>query len=72
MDKVQLKNDLDEIKKEISEKKSEIKKAKTEKKSDEFITSLNLTLVAFQEKENILLQRESQGNLFKLYTTNLI
>ncbi len=72
MDKDQLNNDMNEIKNKISKKEADIEKAITEKKSDDYIASLNKSLAALQEKENILLQRESQGNLFKLYTTNLI
>ncbi len=36
------------------------------------IASLNKSLTALQEKENILLRRESQGNLYNLFTTILI
>ncbi len=72
MDKDQLNNDMNEIKNRISKKEAEIEKAIAEKKSDDYIASLNNALAALQQEKNILLQRESQGNLFKLYTTNLI
>ncbi len=38
----------------------------------DLIISWNNNLAALRQEKNILLQRESQGNLFKLYTTNLI
>ncbi len=72
MDKDQLNNDMNEIKNRISKKEADIEKAIAEKKSDDYIASLNNALAALQQEKNILLQRESQGNLFKLYTTNLI
>ncbi len=72
MDKDQLNNDMNEIKNKISKKETDIEKAIAENKADVDIAYLNKSLAALQEKENILLQRESQGNLFKLYTTKLI
>ncbi len=72
MDKDQLNNAMNEIKNRISKKEADIEKAIAEKKSDDYIASLNNALAALQQEKNILLQRESQGNLFKLYTTNLI
>ncbi len=62
MDKDQLNNAMNEIKNKISKKEADIEKAIDEKKSVKYIASLNNALAALQEKENILLQRESQGN----------
>ncbi len=60
------------LKIELAKKRLKLKKPQLKKKSDDYIASLNNALAALQQEKNILLQRESQGNLFKLYTTNLI
>ncbi len=65
-------DELIELNKVIAENNQYLRSERNKINPDpELIKSYVSYLAALQQKENILLQ-EAKGNLFKLYTTNLI
>ncbi len=66
-------DELIELNKVIAENNQYLRSERNKINPDqELIKSYVSYLAALQQEKNILLQRESRGNLFKLYTTNLI